>query len=86
MPKLFGIAALGLIGLVVVSALAVGAYAANAQNEIALQDGSCSGDCDRTMQQDRDGSCGQCADGCDGTPDQIQQRDRDRACERASAN
>ncbi|MDD1746733.1 MAG: hypothetical protein LUQ16_03120 [Methanomassiliicoccales archaeon] len=83
MPKLSGIVALGLIGLVVMSALAVGAYAASAQSETALQDGSCSGDCDRTMQKDRDGSCGQCVDDCDGTPDQVQQRDRDRSCDRA---
>jgi len=86
MPKLFGIMALGVIALVAMSAMAVSAYAANAQNETALQDGSCSGDCDRTMQKDRDGSCGQCADDCDGTPDQVQQRDRDRSCDCAYTN
>jgi hypothetical protein len=72
------------MGLVVMSALAVSVYAANAQYETALYDGSCSGDCDRTMQQDRDGSCGECTGDCDGTPDQTQQRDRDRSCDCAS--
>lgn len=86
MPRIFGIVTLGFIGLVIVSTLAVSVYAANSQNETALCDGSCSGDCDRTLQQDRDGSCGQCADGCDGTPDQSQQRDRDRSCDCVCTN
>lgn len=71
MSKISGIVALGMIGLIVMSAMAVGAYAASDQAETAAYNGECNGDCDR------DGSCGQCDSDCDGTPDRIQQRAHD---------
>ena len=70
MRKIPGIAALAMIGLVMMSGLAVGALAVNDQSGASMASGECKGDCDR------DGAM--CGGDCDGDFDPVQQRDRDR--------